>query len=149
MNKKIFLLCVAFTIVFLSACVTTPAKIDQDPGRYNGTLVKVRGEVEKIYKIPLTDISVFLLRDDEIAVPVVSLVEREEGGKVVVNGEVWAFPEEGMNAGSIEAVEAVEGFLVENDLVGKERGRQVAALVLTAVQKLAAGLGEIWFIIEK
>jgi len=149
MNNKILPLFAVLLVVVLSACLTTPGEIDKDPSIYNGKTVKVRGEVEKIYNIPLTDISVFLLRDKETSVPVVSLVERDKGGKVVVDGQVWAFPEDGMNAGSIEAVEAVEDFLVENDIVGREKGREVSALVLTAIRKLASGLGEIWFIIEK
>lgn len=53
-----------------------------------------------------------------------------------------------MTASTTEAVQAVEDYLVEKDLVERKKARDASALVLTAVGKLADGLGRVWFIIE-
>jgi len=136
-------------LMLVSGCATSPGRIGQDPQRYDGKLVTVRGTVGRSFRIPLIDISVFLLENSGDAVPVVSTREdRDKGSPVRVRGEVWAFPERGMNEDSAAAVKALERFLVDQDLVARDRARQMSAVVLTAVRELAGGLGHLWFIIE-
>ena len=79
----------------------------------------------------------------------VTVQERVPGKRTAVRGEVWAFPERGMMESSTSAVEAVEDFLVDHKFVKRDKAREMSALVLTAVRKLAQGLGHTWFIIEK
>ncbi len=139
---------ILLTTLFMG-CATSVGRIAQDPQAYNGKNLKIKGEAGKGFSIPLTEISVFLLKGDEGSVPIVALSKPSEGDSVAVRGTVWAFPQEGMNASTTQAVQAVEDFLVDNDLVDRKKARDASALVLTAVGKLAEGLGHVWFVIEE
>jgi len=145
---KFVVLGLILVILATTGCVTSVGRIADDPDSYSGQVMKIKGEAGKGFTIPLTEIYVFLLKGKEASVPVVAMNKADQGSIVVIEGTVWAFPEEGMNAGSIEAVDAVQAFLIDHELVSEKRARDASALVLTAVGKLAAGLGNIWFVIE-
>ncbi len=147
--NKAAIISILIVLIFLSGCATSPAKISEDPGHYDGKTVRLRGEVGKVFWIPLTDISIFLLKGKEANVPVITLSDRTEGEKTSVRGEVWAFPEDGMNIGSMKAVDAVEDFLIDNDIIERAKATEVSALILTAARKLSEGLGNIWFLMER
>lgn len=146
---KVSKVLVPVVLVFvLAGCATSVGRVARDPQAYSGRIIKIKGEAGKGFSIPLTDITVFMLHGEGSSVPVVALSKPREGQSCSVKGTVWAFPQEGMDVGTTEAVKAVEDFLIERDLVERKKARDASALVLTAVRKLSQGLGNIWFLIE-
>ena len=136
-------------LLILAGCATSVGRVARDPQAYNGKTIKIRGEAGRGFSIPLTDITVFILHGEDTSVPVAAFSKPREGQTYSIRGTVWAFPQDGMEAETTEAVQAVEDFLIEKDLVERKKARDASALVLTAVRKLSQGLGNIWFLIEE
>jgi len=135
-------------LLVLTGCATPVGRVARDPQAYSGKTIKLKGEAGRGFSIPLTEITVFMLHGENNSVPVVAFSKPREGQSCSVKGTVWAFPQEGMDVGTTEAVKAVEDFLIQRDLVERKKARDASALVLTAVRKLSQGLGNIWFLIE-
>lgn len=149
MKRIVFALILVFIALTLTGCATPVAEVARNPSAYVGEVLKIGGTAGKGFSIPLTKVTVFLLKDGKTEVPVVALKKPKPGSSVVVRGTIWAFPEEDMNVSATKVLKALEDFLVEKGQVERRKARRVTVPIFTAVKKLSRGLGHLWFIVEQ
>ena len=149
MKKTLLPLMLIPATALLMGCATPVTQIARNPLTYGGKTMRIRGTPGRAFSIPLTEVTVFMLKGEKANVPVVALKKPQPGRPLVIRGTLWTFPKEKMDASAAKALGALENFLVEKLQVERERARKVAAPILAAVKKLSKGLGHFWFIIEQ
>lgn len=150
MQKRLIIFVLVASLAMLSfGCVTTVSRIQEDPQKYSDKTVSFKGEVMNVINIPLVDASVFLFGNEEDKVPAVSSMRHTKGEKYIMKGKVIAFPEDDSKEASEAVVTAIEEFLVEHDLVKKDKARRVGEAVLSGLYKVSEDLGRVFFVLEE
>ncbi len=146
-NLLFFGMLVIITVWFVS-CVTTSAGIKSNPQAYSGRKVRLSGEITVLVKVPLTAISVYVFEDKEGKVAVLSGAVHEKGERFILKGTVSAFPEKDLQGSSGKMIKTIEKFLVEKDIVSRDKAEKAASAVGKALDQLLKKLGSAFIITE-
>ena len=150
MKRLIPLLILTFIIIFFfSGCVTTIAKIAEDPQEYSGKKIVLSGTIDLAVTIPFTRLYIFTFTDSTGSVVVFSEKKHVKGESLKLTGSVVSFPGEGLKSESKKSAVWLKDFLIENDLVSKEIAQGVADVIIKTCKGIAGGLEKIFFIKEE
>jgi hypothetical protein len=131
-----------------AGCATSVATIQDDPQRFDGRSVVIRGTVERSVPVPFTEYELFVLADESGHVVVISAEDRSRGDELVLRGTVAAFPEDETSDAASGAVEAIAAFLVDHGLASDDKAADAAAAVMKVVRTVASALGQLFVVIE-
>ncbi len=134
-------------LVVLGGCAATVASVKENPGRYAGQVVQLRGEAVRAVTIPMTEMSIFQLDDGTGSIIVVSPLDRKKGEQVKVEASVVGF--DGTSESSVQAVEKIRQFLVDQEIVAKALAGKVAEKAVDVINGMSETAEGAYFLIEK
>lgn len=133
----------------ISGCTTPIADIQEDPQKFLQKRVTIRGIVERSVGVPLTDYSVFILRDETDRAVVFAATEYRRDTEVTVRGRVIALPEKESREAAGQAIEELQRFLVESDLATPAQAKRISGAVVKVVGATLRAVGKRFFIVEE
>jgi type IV pilus biogenesis protein CpaD/CtpE len=140
----------AATLILLLAGCTTPIEdIQEDPQKFLRKRVTVRGVVERSIGVPLTNYSVFILRDETDRAVVFSATEYRRDSEVTITGRVIALPQKESRETAEHAIDELRRFLVESDLAEPAQAKRLSGAVVKVVGATLRAVGKGFFIVEE
>jgi len=148
--RRLTLRCaVAVLAVALSGCVTTVARIADDPQGYADRPVQIRGTIERGISIPFVDQSVYLFADDTGKALLISNESLETDTTIMVRGRVVAFPEDRSKEAVADATARLEQLLVSSGLADENKAGRIASAIAGAAGSIAERLGGLFLIVHE
>jgi hypothetical protein len=133
----------------LAGCSATVASLRENPQAYAGKTVVLKGRVERVVKVPLTDFSVYRFDDGTAAVTVFSAKTHERNEQLTLRAEVVAFPSDEAVDRAREARDRLRRFLVQNELANRARAERIAGAILRVVRQVSDSVDHVFFLVEE
>jgi hypothetical protein len=136
-------------MVVIAGCTVNVAALRDNPQRYAGERVVLKGRVERVVQVPLTDFSVYRFDDGTAAVTVFSAKTHERNEQLTLRAEVVAFPADEAVEQARDARDRLSRFLVQNDLTSRARAERIAGAVLRVVRQVSDSVDHVFFLVEE
>lgn len=148
-NSKTFV-CLVPVLLFmiLTGCTTTLSSISENPQKFAGKTVSVKGTVSSIVKVPFTETSVMILEDEGLQAAVFSTNEYDRDEEVLLKVEVVSFPKDDFTGKSADTALQVADFLEKNNISTADQADRFAGSVLKIANGLGSKLGQLFFLLE-
>lgn len=146
MNRILGVLCVV--MVVLTGCATTIGAIYEKPEVYHGKELEISGVVSDIISIPLTTLSVYMLKDDTGEIPVFSIIPRDKGNQVSIKVKVIAVSAENITGVPENVIKDLEQFLVEQEIIDKNIVSAAAGGIVGVVKNAGDVFDGIYLLLE-
>ena len=114
--RKLILLNLLLTLLLLD-CSASISNIRENPVKYSGQSVSLRGEVTEAFSIPLTGTMIYLLYDKTGTIPVYSKEDRKAGDSIKLRAKVLALETHGAVDNVDDVSESITDYLSDNNLV--------------------------------
>lgn len=135
--------------VVVVGCTVSVASLRENPQAYAGETVVLKGRVERVVQVPLTDFSVYRFDDGTGAVTVFSAKTHERNELLSLRAEVVAFPADEAVEHAREARNRLRRFLVQNDLADRARAERIAGAILRVVRQVSDSVDHVFFLVEE
>jgi len=140
----------SLVVFILWSCATlTIASVKENPQRYAGEMVSLSGRAVSPVKVPLTPLSVYMLKDDSGQIPVISKGEKKDNQRVSGSFKVIAFVGEDTAQAGTQAVKDLTAYLEENQLLEGKLVELAAKGAVKVIQTLSASATGTYFLVEK
>lgn len=146
--KKI-LIALLLTGITVSLPALSIDKLKDDPERYQGDTVRLRGDVTFRAGIPFTDLLVYVLDDGSGSVLVFSAFDKQKGERASIRAEVIAYVGEENEKGRQEIIGKISDYLVEKDILDRDKAVKVSEISLKFINTIADAATGVWFVIEQ
>lgn len=144
--KKIIVILLSFT---LFSCVTTIESLKQNPGKYAGQVVSVKGEITKLVKIPFTDYSFFEIKDKTDNIIVFTTAKHKKGDLVTIKSKVVGFDSSDQKKSTIVIIENIEELLINNIKLDEKKLKKTAKNIGETLTKALASLDATYLLLEQ
>jgi len=124
-------------------------KIKADPSKYNGDIVRLRGNVSFKAGIPFTDLQVYILEDRSGSIMVFSAYPKERDERVSIKAEVVAYVGDENEESREETIASIERYLVEKEILDRNHAGKAAEISLKFINTMADAVTGTWFVIEQ
>lgn len=124
-------------------------KLKGNPQRYNGDIVRIRGNVTFKASIPFTELLVYTLEDKTGSILVFSAFPKERDEKISIKAEVVAYLGEENEDQREDVIESISDYLVEKEILERDSARKVSEVSLRFINSMADAVTGIWFVIEQ
>lgn len=147
-TRKIFIMVLLLT---LSASLSALSidKLKDNPDRYNGDIVRLRGDVIFKAGIPFTDLLVYILEDRTGSVLVFSAFPKERDERISIKAEVVAYVGDENEEEREDVIERISDYLVEKEILERDGARKVSEISLKFINTMADVATGVWFVIEQ
>lgn len=145
--KKLILGGVAL-LLLIAGCATRISDLKDDPQRYNGRTVTLRGVVNRALPLPVGNLSLQILGQDDDSALLISRVDRRRGDEAVVKVRVVAFPEDETSEAWERGARTLADFLVDHDLVERPKAQDMVRTVVRAIRAATDRLGQLFLLVE-
>lgn len=150
MKNRIYTLTLLGVFIFISPLsALTIDKLKSNPDKYNGDIVRLRGEVTFKAGIPFTDLLVYILEDRTGSILVFSAFPKERDEKISIKAEAIAFIGEEKEGERENAINRISEYLVEKEILEPEHARKASEVSLRFINSLANAATGTWFVIEQ
>lgn len=128
---------------------TRIATIQDDPNAFVGQTVRIRGEVTQRRAIPLTDYEIQAFYDGSGTLLVLSDVSRNVADRARPRVRVIGVATDDASAAAPDFVAGIADFLVERNVVRRDRADRAAERLAVGVQTVLTLFDATWFAIER
>lgn len=142
-------------IILLLIIISSPMaalsieKLKANPTKYNGDIVRLRGDVGFKAAIPFTDLLVYILEDRTGSILVFSAYPKDRGERVSIRAEVVAYIGEEQEVQREEIIERVSQYLVDKEILERDKAEKVSEASLRFINTIANAATGAWFVIEQ
>ncbi|MGL1891724.1 MAG: hypothetical protein OCD02_08855 [Spirochaetaceae bacterium] len=143
--KKIILILLSFSLL---SCVTTIENLKDEPVKYAGTVVSIRGEVTNKINIPFTDYSLLELTDSTGKIIIFSVNDYNKSDKVRLKTKVIAFDSENLEQSTQNIISSIENFLIEKLSSDKKSVSKASKNIGKTVSAILNKIEATYFLIE-
>jgi len=147
--KKNFLIAVLLLFAVQSMSALTIEKLKEDPEKYNGSIVRLRGYVQFKASIPLTELLIYILEDKTGSILVFSAFPKEKDDRVSIRAEVIAYIGDENEDQREETIDKMSDYLTEKEILTGDSARRVAQVSLKLLNSIADAVTGTWFVIEQ
>lgn len=143
---------IPFLLIFFLAAPLSALNIDKlkdNPDRYNGDIVRLRGEVTFKAAIPFTDLLVYILEDDTGSILVFSAFPKEREERIRIKAEVVAYVGEENEDDREDVIDRISDYLVDKEILERDNARKVSEVSLKFINTMADAATGVWFVIEQ
>ncbi len=151
MENRTLKLGMMLIILSLSSSLSaiTIERLKSNPDRYDGNIVRLRGEVSHIVEIPLTELCVYILKDRTDSIVVFSAFTKEKDERVSIKAEVVAYIGDENEREREKSIDKMEKYLVDKEILKKNAARRVSEISLKIINTITDAATGTWFIIEQ
>ena len=147
--SKILIVILVFISTFFTSCVTTISAIKENPQKFAGKTLDIKGTVTNVINVPFTEFQVFLFADDNSKTAVFSISNHKKEETFILSGLVVTFPENATNDTADAAAKSLSDYIIKMDLAKPDKVKKIAGIILGVIRTISKGLGGEFFIIEQ
>ena len=148
-HLKKYLFIVLLIIIISPVSAVTINRIKDNPARYNGKTVRLRGQVVFKAGIPFTDLLVYKLEDRTGSILVFSAFPKDRDERISIKAEVIAYIGEDNEEQREQTIERISDYLVEKEILEREQAGKVSEISLRFIRTIANAATGTWFVIEQ
>ncbi|MBN2617043.1 MAG: hypothetical protein JXR64_01885 [Spirochaetales bacterium] len=145
--KKIIMF--VLSLILLMSCATKISDLKSNPEKYVGEIVKVRGNVNKLVKIPFTDYSFLEIGDDTDNILVFTLKEHEKNEVITMSVKVVGFDSSNPEKSTKSVIDSIEKFILDNIKIDESKVKKTAEVVGSTISKALNASNATYFLIEQ
>lgn len=105
----------------LFSCVTKIDDLRNNPKKYAGQTVSIRGTITSVINIPLTDFSFFKIKDKTSDIIVFTVKEHLKGDKITIQAKVIAYDSTKSEESTLNVINSIKEFLKQNTQLDEDK----------------------------